>query len=170
MPRGFLSLSMLSRCTHLGIVRAAPPCTSGSANDRRRTRVIAMLRQGIGTSRKISMHALKFSPDVSTPNTIGNISPNSAEQSANIRRSTPRVKMSQTHRRHIGDTTRRCPWKHRRCIFDVIISPMVWWSIADPSPMFPSCSAKHRRCYGDASLSVRNLPSDWSPRITWALL
>ena len=34
VPRGFLSLPMLSRCTHLGIARAAPPCTSGSASDR----------------------------------------------------------------------------------------------------------------------------------------
>ena len=107
VPRGFLGLPMLSRCTNLGIARAAPPCTSGSPNDRRRTRVIAMLRQGIGTSRKISMHALKFSPDVSTPNTIGDISPNSAEQSANIRRCTPSPKMSQTHRRHIGDKSAR---------------------------------------------------------------
>ena len=104
VPRGFLSLPILSRCTHLGIAGAAPPCTSGSANDRRRTRVIAMLRQSIGTSRKISMHALEFSPDVSTPNTIGDISPNTVELSADIRRCTPRPKMSQTHRRHIGDT------------------------------------------------------------------
>ena len=129
VPRGFLSLPMHSQCANLGIARGAPPCTSGSANDRRRTRVIAMLRQGIGTSRKISMHALKFSPDVSTPNTIGDISPNSAEQSANIRRCTPRPKMSQTHRRHIGGTSatnRQCSCKHRRCIFDVITSPMVW--------------------------------------------
>ena len=118
MPRGFLSLSMLSRCTHLGIVRAAPPCTSGSANDRRRTRVIAMLRQGIGTSRKISMHALKFSHDVSTPNTIGNISPNSAEQSANIRRCTPRFgdpspihrRCSRAARRSIGGATAMLRW------------------------------------------------------------
>ena len=129
VPRGFLSLPMLSRCTNLGIARAAPPCTRGSANHRRRTRVIAMLRQGIWTSIKISMHALKFSADVSTPNTIGDISLNSAEQSANIRRCTPRPKMSHSHRRHIGDTSatnRRCSCKHRRCIFDVIISPMVW--------------------------------------------
>ena len=129
VPRGFLSLPMLSRFTHLGIARAAPLCTSGSGNDRRRTRVIAMLRQGIGTSRKNSMQALKFSPDVSTPNTIDDISPNSAEQSANIRRCTPRPEMSQTLWRHIGDTSvthRRCSCKHRRCIFDVIISPMVW--------------------------------------------
>ena len=103
VPRDFLSLPRLSRCTHLGIARAAPPCTSGSANDRRRTRVIAMLCQGIGTSRKISMHALKFSPDVSVPNTISDISPNSAEQSANMQRCTLRLKMSRTHRRHIGD-------------------------------------------------------------------
>ena len=101
VPRCFLSFPMLSRCTHLGIARAALPCTSGSANDRRRTRVITMLRQGIGTLRKISMHALKFSPDVSTPNTIGDISPNSAEQSTNIRRCTPRLKMSQAHLRHM---------------------------------------------------------------------
>ena len=74
----------------------APPCTSGSANDRRRTWVIAMLRQSIWTSRKISMHALNFSPNVMTPSTI--------EHSANIRRCTPRLKMSQTHRRHIGDS------------------------------------------------------------------
>ena len=38
----FLSLPMLSRCTNVGIARAAP-CTS-SANDRRRTRVIAIVK------------------------------------------------------------------------------------------------------------------------------
>ena len=127
VPRGFLSLPMLSRCSNLGIARAAPPCTSGLANDRRRSRVIAMLRQGILTSGKISMHALKFSHRQYI-----------AEHLANIRRCTPRSKMYQTHRRHISDTSatqRRCSCKHRRCIFDVIISPMVWWSIADPSPM-----------------------------------
>ena len=43
----------LARCTNLGIARAAPPCTNGSANDRRRTRKIVMLRQGIGTLTKI---------------------------------------------------------------------------------------------------------------------
>ena len=135
VPRGFLSLPMLSQCTNLGIARASPSCTSGSANDRRRTRVIAMLRQGIGTSRKNSMHALKFTPDVSTPNTIGDISPNSAEQSANIR---------------------RCSCKHRRCIFDIIISPMIWWLIADPSPMLADvsellgeASAVLRRCFAE---------------------
>ena len=103
VPRGFLSLPMLSRCTNLGIARAAPPCTSGSANDRRRTRVIAMLHQGIETSRKISMHALKFSPDVSTPNTIGDISPNSAEQSAMYTKAKNVTFTSATHRRYIGD-------------------------------------------------------------------
>ena len=77
-----------------------------------------------------------------------------------------------TKAKNVPDTSathRWCSCKHRRCIYDVIISPMVWWSIADPSPIFPSCSAKHWRCYGDASLSVRNLSSDWSPMITWAL-
>ena len=35
VPRGFLSLPMLSRCTNLGIASAAPPCTISSANDPR---------------------------------------------------------------------------------------------------------------------------------------
>ena len=53
---------------------------------------------------------------------------------------TTRFKMSRTHRRHIGDTStthRRhigdtlvmfstCSCKHRRCIFDVMISRMIW--------------------------------------------
>ena len=69
VPRSFLSLSMLSRCTNLDIAMAAPACTGNSANDRRRRRVIAMLRHGIGKSRNISMHALKFSADVSPPRT-----------------------------------------------------------------------------------------------------
>ena len=137
----FLSLPILSRCPNLGIARAAPPCTSGSANDWRRTWVIAMLlHQGIGTSRCFD---------------VKNHRRYIAEQSANIRRGTRRLKMSQIHRRHIGDTSathRRCSCKHRRCIFYVIISPMVWWSIADSSPMFQNCSAEHRRCYGDVSL------------------
>ena len=105
VPRGFLSLPMLSRCTLLDIARAAPSCTS---DDQRRTRVIPMLRQGIGTSRKISMHALKFSPDVSTPNTIGD-----------SRRTFGDVHQGQKCPRHIGDTSathRRCSCKHRRCI------------------------------------------------------
>ena len=67
---------MLSRCTNSGIARAAPPCTSNSP--------YASKRQGIGTSRKMSMYiglyALQFCPNVSSPKTIGDISPNSAEQ------------------------------------------------------------------------------------------
>ena len=169
VPRGFLSLPMLSQCANLGIARGAPPCTSGSANDRRRTRVIAMLRQGIGTSRKISMHAWNFLPMFrrQIPSAIYR------RTAPSSRRTFGDVHQGQKCPRHIGDTSaahRRCSCKHRRCIFDVITSPMVWWSIADPSPMFPSCLAKHRRCYGDDSLSVRNLPSDWSPMITWAPL
>ena len=141
VPRGFLSLPMLSRCTHLGIARAAPPCTSGSANDRRRTRVIAMHRQGIGTSRKISMYALKFSPDVSTPNTIGDISPNSAEQSAN---------MSQTHRRPIGDTSAMLVLTSAMHILcDNIADGLVIHrqSIADVPELLGEASAVLRRCF-----------------------
>ena len=164
---------MLSRCTNLGIARAAPPCTSGSANDRRRTRVRAMLCQGIGTSRTISMHVLKFSPDVSPPNTICDILPNSAEQSANIRRCTPRLKCPG----HIGDTS-AIHWRHigdaRVNIGDAYLMRYYRRWFGDPwpthrrcSPMFPSYSEKHRRCYGDVSLSVRNIFSDWSQVITW---
>ena len=111
---GRLSFPMLSRCSNLGIARAAPPCASSSANDQRRRRVIAMLHQGIGTSAKNSMHALKFSLDVSWPRTIGDISLSSAQQSANIRCGTRRLKMSQ----HIGDTTAlfpTCRCQHRHC-------------------------------------------------------
>ena len=164
---------MLSRCWNLGIARAAPTRTSSSANDRRRMRVIVMFCQRIGTARKKSMHALKFSPDVSTPKTLGDYRRAApTAQSANIRRSTPRFKVSHTHRRHIGDTLvmfSTCSCKRRRCIFDVMLSPMAWWSIADPSLMLPNCSPKHRRCYGDASLSVRKLISDCSQMTTWTL-
>ena len=110
VPRGFLSLPMLSPCTNLGIARAASPCTSGSANDRQRMRVIDMLRQGIGTSRTKLMKALKNFPDVSTPNTIGDKSPNSAEQSVmfvdvhqGLKCHRHIADKSATHRRHIGD-------------------------------------------------------------------
>ena len=49
VERGFLSLSMLSRCSHLDIAKAAPPCASSSGNDWRRTRIIAMLRHFLAT-------------------------------------------------------------------------------------------------------------------------
>ena len=91
---GLLSLSMLSRCTHLVIAMAAPPCASsrnviamlhqGIRTTRKMSMhafifspssrdVIAMLHQGIRTSRKMLMHAFIFSPDVSSPRIIGNI-------------------------------------------------------------------------------------------------
>ena len=43
-----------------------------------------------------------------------------------------------------------CSCKHRRCVFDVIMSLMVWVIHRRYSPMFPNSSAKHRRCYDDA--------------------
>ena len=95
VPRGYLSLPMLSRCTDLGIARAAPPCTSGSADDRRRTRVIAMLRQGV--------HALKFSADVrhQVPSVIYRRAV--GEHSAMYIRTKNVPDTSATHRQHIGD-------------------------------------------------------------------
>ena len=47
----------------------------------------------------------------------------SSQQSANIRRGTPKFKMSHIHRRTMFPT---CSCNHRRCIFDVIVSPIVW--------------------------------------------
>ena len=85
------------------------------------------------------MHALKFSPDVSTPNTIGDISPSSAEQSANIRQSTPRLKMPQAHRRHIGDA-RVNIGVHIRCD-----------NIADGLVIHRRCSRAARRSIGGAT-------------------
>ena len=108
VPRGALSLPMLSRFSILGIARAAPPCTSGSANDRRRTRVI-----------------INACTDVSTPTTIDDISPNSAEQSANI---FGEVHQGSKHPRYIGDTSAMfstCLCGHWRYILNVMISPMV---------------------------------------------
>ena len=115
VPRGFFSLPIL--CKNVGIARAVPPCTSNLTNDLERTPVITMLRQCFRISRKISIHASKFSPDVSKTNNhrrymAGDISPNSAEQSANIRRGTPRFKMSQAHRRHIGDVLNMLVWTY----------------------------------------------------------
>ena len=69
------------------VIWASPSQRRGimrQANDLRRTRVIAMLHQGIATLRKMSMHALKFSPDVSLLITIVDrrTAPCSAQQSA----------------------------------------------------------------------------------------
>ena len=155
---------MLSRSTNLGIARTAPPCTSGSANDRRHTRVIAMLRQDIGTSRKFQcMH--------------WNVLPIFRRQipSAIYRRTAPSsrqifgdVHQGLKYPRHIGDI-RRCSCKHRRCIFDIIISPMVSWSIADAR----RCSRAARLSMGGATAmllwALEIFLSDWSPMITWAL-
>ena len=80
-------------------------CTSSSANDQRRKRVIAILHQGIGTWKYISMHALKCSPDVSSPRIIGDISPNSAEQRTTV--GTPKY----TKIKNVADTSAT----HRRC-------------------------------------------------------
>ena len=80
------------------------------------------------------------------PRTIGDISPSSVQQSANIPRDTPRFKMSQTLRRYIADTSAMfltCSRKHRRYIFDVIVH--VTDSLGDPSPIL-----SRRRYYGDA--------------------
>ena len=71
---------------------AAPPCASSSTNDQRRTRVIAMLHQDI---------ALNFSPNVSSPRTIGDISPNSGEQRTIVDEHSVRY----TKAKHVADTS-----------------------------------------------------------------
>ena len=104
VPRGFLSLPMLSRCTHLGFARAAPPCTSGSANDRRRTRVIAMLRQGIEKKFNACIEIFSRCFDAEyhrryiaeQRRTVG-------EHSAMYTKAKNVPGTSATHRRHIGD-------------------------------------------------------------------
>ena len=60
----------------------------------------------------------------------------------------------ETHRWNSGYVPTMLVYKHRRCLFDVIISPMFWVIHYRCSSIFSTCSAKHRRCYGDASLSV----------------
>ena len=67
--------------------------------------------------------------------------PSSAQQSANIRQDTERFKLSQTHRRHIGDILNMC--KHRRCVFDVMISRIIWM-------IHRRCSRTGLRSIGDA--------------------
>ena len=122
-------IPMVSRCTNLGTARTAPPCAImpctldafamhkfghrqggstmrmySSRNDQRRKRVIAMIYQGIGTSRKYPMHVLKWSPEPSV--IYRRAARSSAKQLANIRWGTPRLRMSPTHdQRHIGDVS-----------------------------------------------------------------
>ena len=72
---------------------AAQPFASSSTNDQRRTRVIAMLQQDI---------ALKFSPNVSSPRTISDISPSSAEQRTII---VDEHSVRYTKAKHVADTS-----------------------------------------------------------------
>ena len=113
-----------------------------------------VVQQMIGdVRRREKMLSIEFYPDVSSPKTIGDISPNSAQQSANIRRSTPRFRISQT----IGETSatrRRCTQHARVNIGDVYRCDNIADDLCDPSPMFPNCSAKHQRCYGDVFACV----------------
>ena len=125
-----------SRCTNLGSATMPQCLGEWSATHA----IVAML-----------WHALKFSPDVSTPNTIGDISSNSTEQSANIRRCTPRLKMSPiyindtsaTYRRHIGDA-RETSAIHIRC-----------YNIADGLMIHRRCSRAARRSIGCATAMLR---------------
>ena len=80
---------------------------------------------------------------------------NSAEQST-----TPSIQNNTKHSvrytkvKNVADTSAMFPtWscKHRRCIFDVIISPMMAWVI------HRRCSRTVLRSIGDASLRVRNV-------------
>ena len=118
----------------LGIARAAPPCTSGSAIDRRRTQVIAMLRQGIGTAIKISMPALKFRRQIA---------------SAIYRRAAP------SSRRTFGDIHRRCSRAARRSIGDVTAMPR--WA----SEIFLLIG--HRWSHEDYYIKISFISLKWSP-------
>ena len=91
-------------------------------NYRRRTRVIAMLCQGIGTSRKNSIHALKFSKN------YVRFIVKQRRAAQNSRRTFGEVHQGLKCPRHIGDTSAMfstCLCKHRRCIFYVIISRII---------------------------------------------
>ena len=84
-----------------------------------------MLCQCVGTSRKKTMHALKFSHDVSSPGTIGDISQNNAEQRTTVGGHSAmcikvqKVQDSFAAHQHIPVL------KYLRCIFDVIISRII---------------------------------------------
>ena len=101
-------------------------------------------------------HSMTFSPYVSSPRSIGDISPNSAKQCTTVGEHSMRhIKV-----KNVADTSAMfptCSCKYRRCIFDVVISPMVWMIHRRCSPMFPNCFAKHWGCYGDVSLNVGNV-------------
>ena len=151
---------MLSRCSNLGIARAAPPCTVARP-------MVGGVRKSALCFAKASIHRekiqcrhLNFLPMFRRQ-----------EPSAIYRRTVGEHSARYTKVQNAPDTSAMfstCSCKHR-CIFDVMISAMVGWSIADPSPMLADVP-ELLRCYGDAPLSVRNLISDWSPMITWALL
>ena len=110
----------------------------GSANDQGRAPVIAMLHQYIWTSIKMSMHALKFSFDVSSPRT---------KQRRPERTTVGEHSERYTKVRVVADTSAMlptCSYKHRRYIFNEIILLTVWMSHRRCSLMLPKCCTKYR--------------------------
>ena len=144
VPRGFLSLPMLSRCTNFGIARPAPPCTSGSANDRPCTRVITISRCFDATyhrryiaeqRRAVGEHSAMYTKIKNVPIT------------------------SATNRRHIGDARVNIGdaysiWWYRRWFGDP--SPM----LADVPELLSEASAVLRRCFAERWKSLFWLVTD----------
>ena len=117
VPRGFLSLPMLSRCGHRQASATMhqwfDECFAKTSGHREKFQCmhwnfLPMFRRQIPS-------AIYTIGDKNVPDT------------------------SATHR--------RCSCKHRRCIFYVIISPMVWWSVADAR----RCSRAARRSIDGAT-------------------
>ena len=107
VPRGFLSVPMLSRCINSGIATAESPCASSSANVRRRTRV-RFTSPWHRTSTKNSPVFRRQEPSATYPHAI-NVSPfqrrnipfagyTSAFESKNTRRRNKNTYFQQTSR------------------------------------------------------------------------
>ena len=110
---------MLSRCTNLGSATMRQQLGKLS----QRMRVIALLHQGIGTSRKnVNAYSEIFSRCFVAKNTVDPV------------RTFSEVHQSSKWHRHIGDTSamfQMCSCKHRQCIFDVICD-----GSGDASPIY----------------------------------
>ena len=132
------------KCVHR---RASPPCARSSANDRRRTRALAMLRQGNETSRKKCNACIEMFTHCFVAKNHRRYNAEQRRAAHSSRRTFGEVHHGLRCPRLIGDTSEMfstCSCKQRRCIFDVVISRMIW--------------VIHRRCSRAALLYKHRQP------------
>ena len=136
---------MLSRCTNLDIARTAPPCASSSAKYRRASPGHRNIEKNFNACIEI------FSCCFVDKNHKRYIT-DQRRAAHNRRRIIGEAHQGLKSPRHSGGTSAMfstCWCKHRRCIFDVIISQMI--------------CVIHRRCYRTALQNIDNVMAMFSP-------